>query len=196
MSIVRILSALTGILFVVVAHAAAPGLEFGAGPPKIHGLAPGTKVAWMTMVRERVRGRSHMTVLRGVEPVTPNGDLAVDRPDRDFSRSIWLLSELDSNTVVQAGAPQYPPMLKLDHVAELRTAVNALRIAAGLTAATFTDGLQARVTVRAIHFTELRSALNAARSQFGFAAVIFEPALTAGTPIRAAHVNQLRGGLQ
>ncbi|HEX2062133.1 MAG TPA: hypothetical protein VHK90_15445, partial [Thermoanaerobaculia bacterium] len=109
MFIARIVFAVMGVLFVIAAQAAAPGLDFGAGPPTIRGFSPGTKIAWMAMVRERVNDRSHMTVLRGVEPVTANGTLTVDRADRDFSRSIWLVAEVDGTGVLSAGAPLYPP---------------------------------------------------------------------------------------
>ena len=86
--------------------------------------------------------------------------------------------------------------LKLVHLSELRTAVNALRWVAGLAPASFTDGMTNELPIRAIHFAELRAAANAARSQLGAAAVSFNPPVAAGLEIRASHVNQLRGGVR
>jgi len=93
---------------VAVTSQASLHFDFAGGPPSVRGLARGTKIAWMGMLRERAGGRSRMTVLRGVEPVTPDGHLTVGRTDRDFSRSIWLVAELDGPAVLQGGAPGYP----------------------------------------------------------------------------------------
>src|SRR6185369_15133366 len=53
------------------------------------------------------------------------------------------------------------------HLTELRQAVNCMRAAAGLTAATFTDPALAGVSVQALHQNELRAALDPARTILG-----------------------------
>src|SRR5205814_7155205 len=56
-------------------------------------------------------------------------------------------------------------LIRAIHVTQLRTAVNAVRAAAGLTAAVFTDPtVTTGMYIRAVHINELRNALAAARS--------------------------------
>lgn len=90
-------------------------------------------------------------------------------------------------------------VVKAAHVLQLRSAVNALRSAAGLTAATFTDPtLSSSLRVKAVHLQELRNALHPARAALGLAALTYtDPTLTAGTTrIKAAHVQELRDGVR
>ena len=84
------------------------------------------------------------------------------------------------------------------HLTELRTAVNAVRTAAGLAPATFTDASLAGKYIKTVHITELRTRLNEARSALGLVGVAFTDAtLTVGsTPIKAAHVYDLRNGVR
>jgi hypothetical protein len=82
-------------------------------------------------------------------------------------------------------------------VLELRTAVNAVRAAAGLGATMFSDSLMSRVSIRAVHIAELRTSLNAARAALGFSALSYTDASLAGrVTIKAAHINELRAGVQ
>lgn len=86
------------------------------------------------------------------------------------------------------------------HITELRTAVNALRVAAGLSNMTFTDStLTAGVSpIRTVHISELRTALNGARSAIGLPALTYTDAtLTAGsTVMKGAHLTELRNGVK
>ncbi|HYK02113.1 MAG TPA: hypothetical protein VE974_10175 [Thermoanaerobaculia bacterium] len=90
--------------------------------------------------------------------------------------------------------------VKVVHLTQLRQAVNAMRAAAGLSAATFIDPtLTAGTTrVKAVHVQQLRDALAPARTALGLSAVAFtDPTLTAGTTrIKAAHVQDLRNGVK
>lgn len=90
--------------------------------------------------------------------------------------------------------------VKAAHVTELRAAVNAMRLAAGLDAAVFTDPtLSAGSTiVRRVHLAELRAALDAARWALDLPAVTYtDPALAArATVIKAVHLAELRAGTQ
>jgi hypothetical protein len=85
------------------------------------------------------------------------------------------------------------------HVTQLRQAVNALRTAAGLTAATFTDpALSSAIKMKAVHLQELRNALTPARAALGLSAVAYtDPVLTIGTTrIKAVHLQELRTGVK
>jgi hypothetical protein len=85
------------------------------------------------------------------------------------------------------------------HLTQLRTAVNAVRTAAGLGTATFTDPtITASTRVKRIHIIELRTALDAARAAIGLAALTYtDPTITVGvTKAKAAHFAELRAGTQ
>jgi hypothetical protein len=80
---------------------------------------------------------------------------------------------------------------------ELRTAINALRTAAGLGPATFTDAALPGLPIRTVHLTELRAGLNAARAALGWSAMAFtDPGLATGFRIKAAHLQELRNALK
>lgn len=83
--------------------------------------------------------------------------------------------------------------IKAVHATQLRTAVNAMRAAAGLTAQTFTSGS----TVQAVHVDQLRAALDEARAAIGLSALAYTDAITPGvTKVKALHWNELRMGVK
>lgn len=89
--------------------------------------------------------------------------------------------------------------IKAAHVRELRTAVNAVRFLAGLSASTFTDPtLSTSVTMKAMHINELRTSLTQARAILGLRSLTFiDPTLTSrSSVISAAHIVQLRDGVR
>jgi hypothetical protein len=90
-------------------------------------------------------------------------------------------------------------IVKAIHITQLRTAVNAMRTAAGLAGGTYTDPvLTAGMTfIKAAHLTDLRAALDAARSALGLPALSYtDSSLGAGTLIKGAHFNDLRNGVK
>ncbi|HYC60708.1 MAG TPA: Calx-beta domain-containing protein [Thermoanaerobaculia bacterium] len=111
-------------------------------------------------------------------------------------------SSVDAATTVVFTDPTLSSAIKVKaaHIMQLRTAVNAMRAAAGLPAATFTDAtLTAGSTKpKAVHIAELRMALDAARAAIGLAALSYtDPTITAqSTKIKAAHIAELRSGIQ
>ena len=82
------------------------------------------------------------------------------------------------------------------HLTELRSAVNAVRAVAGLTAATFTDAAPAGKTAKALYIQELRAALDPARSAIGVPAMIYSNAASAGTLVRAIDLAEIRNGVK
>lgn len=89
--------------------------------------------------------------------------------------------------------------IKAVHVNELRTAVNAVRTLAGLSAYTFTDAtITSFVTpVKAAHVTELRTALDQARAALSLPTLAYTDTITpTTTPVKAVHLNELRAGVQ
>lgn len=89
-------------------------------------------------------------------------------------------------------------VIKAAHITELRTAVNAMRAAAGLTEAFTGSAVTAGMLVARAHLVDLRTALDAARTAIGLPAIIYaDPTITAGTTlVKAVHLTQLRDGTQ
>lgn len=84
---------------------------------------------------------------------------------------------------------------KAVHLTELRQAVDAVRVAAGLGAGTYTDTISAGVTrIKVIHISEIRSQLDAALIALGLAAPTYtDSTMTAGvTIIKKVHVQEPR----
>jgi hypothetical protein len=92
-----------------------------------------------------------------------------------------------------AGTP-----VKIAHIAQLRTAVNAMRTASNLPPQVFTDDpLTTSTTIKATHLNQLRTALDPVRFNFGMPALTYtdNPATTA-TTIKAVHITELRDGVK
>jgi hypothetical protein len=89
-------------------------------------------------------------------------------------------------------------LIKAVHITQLRSAVNAARAAAGLTAFTFTDAALAPGNViKAVHITELRTALAPVLSAISVTPSYTDPTITPGvTTAKAAHVRELRDLVQ
>ncbi|HEX2059720.1 MAG TPA: Ig-like domain repeat protein [Thermoanaerobaculia bacterium] len=88
---------------------------------------------------------------------------------------------------LSAGLP-----VRLAHLTELRTAVNAFRAAAGLSPYAFTDPSPA--LIRRVHVEELRTALQAARTALGMPAMTFTD--TPPVSVRAVYYQELRTVLE
>lgn len=86
--------------------------------------------------------------------------------------------------------------VKAVHLSQLRTAVNAVRSLAGLTASSFADPATAGTTVKAIHGTELRAAIGAARNALGLVTTSPTDASLSGVAIKEVHFTELRDRVQ
>lgn len=84
--------------------------------------------------------------------------------------------------------------IKSAHITELRTAINALRAAAGLGDFNFTDAVPA--IIRALHVNELRTALAQARQNGGLTTITYTESVDTGGPIKASHQSEIRAGVQ
>jgi hypothetical protein len=94
--------------------------------------------------------------------------------------------------------PQDPlggTIIRGQHVSQLRQAVDALRVLAGLSAA-WASYVPVTGFVDDAHFLEIRNRLNEARSALGYDPVVFSEAVAAGQPIRRSSVMELRGGVR
>ncbi|HEX6101308.1 MAG TPA: hypothetical protein VF432_33640 [Thermoanaerobaculia bacterium] len=82
------------------------------------------------------------------------------------------------------------------HIAELRTAINALRAIENLGPAAFSGAPAPGTLVAHAHTTELRDALQSTRLALGLPPLSFGPPLASGVAVAADHIQQLRGGLK
>jgi hypothetical protein len=119
--------------------------------------------------------------VRAVNATGPSADSAVDL----------------ATTVIFTDDPlvQRSTLIKAVHLAELRTAVNAVRALAGLGAAGFTDAASRGVVVKAVHINELRTALDAALTALAVPAAPpggYTDTIARGVLIKAIHFQELR----
>jgi hypothetical protein len=114
----------------------------------------------------------------------------IDAPDT----SPFSLTD-PATTVLFTDDPLVPTVttIKAVHITQLRTAVNAMRSAAGLTPLAADGTIGAGQRVRASHVTALRTGLDEARASLGLPPVTYSGPLTV---IRAAHVTELRNGVK
>ena len=83
-------------------------------------------------------------------------------------------------------------VVKAQHVTELRQAVNAVRAAANLSPATWTDNSLTNMAIKAVHIEELRTNLNQALTALGLAASSYTDSSLSGVSIRKVHMDELR----
>ncbi len=111
----------------------------------------------------------------------------------DYSQPDLATTMIFTDDPIQPGVT----VVKAAHVMELRTAVNAVRAIAGLTATNWAETIAAGGLIKASHIADLRSALDPARSALVLSAITYtDPSLSAGDTIKAAHVTELRNGVK
>src|SRR5262249_3457443 len=84
---------------------------------------------------------------------------------------------------------------KTQHITELRQAVDALRLVAGLPPASWTEATLPPSTtiIKAVHILELRTFLEDAAGRLGYPAGTYtDPGLTTGFVIKRIHIEELR----
>lgn len=82
-----------------------PKVDFGREGVTVRDLKPGTKVAWMAMVREPQGYHVRVRVLRGYGPATPNSTFSMAFDKADSTRGLWLIADVDAGTGVRASSP-------------------------------------------------------------------------------------------
>ena len=100
-------------------------------------------------------------------------------------------------------APAAPPFtepvvkIKATHVTELRQAIDAMRIAAGIGAGVYTP-ITAGTHPVPEHIRELRRQLNQARAALGLSPAVYtiDPAITDVTTVNRRHIDDLRNAIK
>jgi hypothetical protein len=147
-------------------------------------------------------------LLVGSPPTTPfNDNTAVSNTAylykvRSFSGGESADSNIDLATTIIFTDPTLTAgttTVKLLHFTELLTAVNAVRMLAGLGAIAFAPPTPTTsVAVRRQHLLDLRSGIDATRIPIGMTALPYsEPTITTGsTTIKAIHITEVRNGVK
>jgi hypothetical protein len=87
--------------------------------------------------------------------------------------------------------------IKAVHFTQLRTAIDAMRAAANLGAAVYTNAIATGGLVKRVDLVEMRTALNDARNILGVGTLTFSESIVAGsTKVKAAHITEIRNGTQ
>jgi len=110
-----------------------------------------------------------------------------------------VFSEVDAaTTIVFTDTSLVGALIRAIDVTELRTAVNDVRAAVALPAATFTDSDLLGMYIKRVHISELRTFLDEARSIMALSTIPYtDPTIVAGlTTVKAAHIQELRDGTQ
>jgi hypothetical protein len=90
-------------------------------------------------------------------------------------------------------------MIKVVHITELRTRINAVRVARGLSNFTFTDPTLTigDSIIKAVHILEMRTALNAAYVQAGLPVPTYSaPTPAFGVSVLTTAITELRAAVQ
>ena len=83
-------------------------------------------------------------------------------------------------------------IVSASHLLDLRRAVNAVRVASGLSEANFTGAISAGATlISAVHVAQLRTSVAEARAAAGLSAVSFTDATLTGLSVKALHLQEL-----
>jgi hypothetical protein len=126
---------------------------------------------------------ANTTYIYRVRAVDPQGNYS------GFSNVDIATTIIFADDPLVAGAT----IVKAQHLTELRQAVDAVRVASGLSAATWTDAAPLGVIIKAVHITELRSNLDQARGLLGLSTGAYTDDLTPGvTVVKAVHIQELR----
>jgi hypothetical protein len=88
-------------------------------------------------------------------------------------------------------------VMRLVHITELRTRIDALRVVRGLASMSWTPLAAGSTIIRGSHITELRGALATVYAAMGRPTPIFtDDPLAAGTSIKAVHLTELRAAVR
>jgi hypothetical protein len=125
-------------------------------------------------------------------------------------RGLWQIRAVDAPTMPFTDDPLVAgfTVVKAQHILELRSRIDAIRVAAGLAPYSYTDPASpapppaasgraadtfgAGTTIKAVHVTDLRAALNEAYTKLGHTLPSYTDSDPKGYVIKAQHITELR----
>jgi hypothetical protein len=102
-----IVSLLVAATTALAALADPPTILFTPGGVSLGGIAPGTKVAWLGMIRERVDNHTRVRFERGYGPATPAGKIEIAEKGASTAQAIWLVADASSGLARRSAAPGF-----------------------------------------------------------------------------------------
>lgn len=79
-----------------------PQVSFDRGGVQVAGVRPGTRIAWLGLIREPRQTHSLNRIVRGFEVATPNGSLSIPSTDADRARGLWVVADVGTGAAVHA----------------------------------------------------------------------------------------------
>jgi hypothetical protein len=118
--------------------------------------------------------------------------------DGGMATGAYATPDVATTVIFTVDPVNFGTTIKAIHMTRLRTAVNAMRVLAGLGTTTFTDDISTLPPVKKIHLDELRTNLDASRSALGLTAVPYaELSIVArSTTILATHFTEIQNGVK
>ena len=125
-------------------------------------------------------GKAYLYIVRAVDMV---GNVSPDS-NRELATAV---------TFTDDPLPTAPMRIKALHLTELRQAIDAVRFAAALGPATWTDSSPGGVRIKALHVQEMRTAIDQALSALSLPVQPYtDPDLTQNARVKKEHFEQLR----
>lgn len=103
----RTLTVITAVIAAFAAFADPPTVTFTENGVAIGGVAPGTKIAWLGMIRERAGAHARVRFERGFGPATPAGKLEIAEAGADRAHAIWVVADVGSGSARRSAAPGF-----------------------------------------------------------------------------------------
>lgn len=112
----RVFLSLGAVAFSIATFAAPPEVSFGPNGVTVRGVSPGSRVAWMAVVREPVDNHNGVRVIRGVTPVTPSGIVPIPSKKFELTRALWIVSDVETGGATRIATPGYETSTRLTAV--------------------------------------------------------------------------------
>jgi hypothetical protein len=89
------------LLTAAAAAADGPEITFTGEGVTFGGFAPGRKIAWIAITREKSGSHGSVRLSSGIEPVRPNGAAVVSAHDADKKHAIWAAVEIETGAALR-----------------------------------------------------------------------------------------------
>jgi hypothetical protein len=89
------------------AWADSPTIDFSGSGVTAGNVAPGTNVAWLGMVRERIDDLVRVRFVRGTAHATAQSTVSISEPDANASSSLWGIINVGSGENAASAAPLF-----------------------------------------------------------------------------------------
>src|SRR5688500_12930181 len=92
---------------IAVTANATPKVTFHSDGVRVDGVAPGSRVAWLAVLKEPVQRHIAVRMLYGVDQVTSGGEMKIGATGYELSRALWVLVDVETGDAVSMPGPGY-----------------------------------------------------------------------------------------